>query len=68
MGPNQGQGVPAPEASEGLMYDLYPYNISVPIGGSWNGTVPGWNAVQDTVKLQAVRKVEGWILILLAHA
>lgn len=54
MGPNQGQGVPAPEASEGLMYDLYPYNITVPIGGSWDGTIPGWNAVTNTVKLQAV--------------
>jgi hypothetical protein len=54
MGPNQGQGVPAPEASRGLMYDLYSFNITVPIGGSWNGTVPGWHQVTDTVKLQAV--------------
>lgn len=42
MGPNQRQGVPAPEYSEGLMYDLYSFNISVPLGNSWNGTIPGW--------------------------
>lgn len=54
MGPNQGQGVPAPENSEGLMYDLYAFNISIPLGGSWSGTLPGWESVEGTVKLQAV--------------
>lgn len=43
MGPNQGQGVPAPEDSDGLMWDLYSYNVTVPIGGSFAGQIPGWN-------------------------
>ena len=50
MGPNQGQGVPAPEGSEGLAWDLYSYNISVPLGGNYSDTLPGWG----TGKLQAV--------------
>ncbi|KAJ5820046.1 hypothetical protein N7474_005637 [Penicillium riverlandense] len=54
MGPNQGQGVPAPENSEGLMYDLYAFNFTVPLGGSWSGKLPGWDSVEGTVKLQAV--------------
>ena len=57
MGPNQGQGVPAPENNEGLMYDLYSFNVSIPLGGSFNGTVPGWDTIESlgsTVKLQAV--------------
>ncbi|KAF2096025.1 hypothetical protein NA57DRAFT_67641 [Rhizodiscina lignyota] len=43
MGPNQGQGVPAPENSEGLMWDLYSYNVSIPTGGSFSGKIPGWS-------------------------
>jgi len=27
------------------MWDLWPFNVSVPIGGSFNGTLPGWNSV-----------------------
>ncbi|KAI9668279.1 MAG: hypothetical protein M1821_001099 [Bathelium mastoideum] len=50
LGPNQGQGVPAPEDSEGLSWDLYSYNISVPLGGNYSNTLPGWG----TGKLQAV--------------
>lgn len=42
MGPNQGTGVPAEYNSDGLMWDLVLYNITVPIGGSFNGTLPGW--------------------------
>ena len=42
MGPNQGQGVPAPEDSEGLAWDLYSYNISVPLGGNYSDILPGW--------------------------
>lgn len=41
MGPNQGQGVPAPEDSDGLSWDLVSFNISVPIGGSFNDSIPG---------------------------
>lgn len=44
MGPNQGQGVPAPDDSDGLMWDLHAYNISVPIGGSFSGQLPGWGS------------------------
>ncbi|KAF1950375.1 hypothetical protein CC80DRAFT_539633 [Byssothecium circinans] len=43
MGPNQGTGVPAPfEEEEGLMWDISAYNITVPIGGSFDGVLPGW--------------------------
>ncbi|KAF2474910.1 uncharacterized protein BDR25DRAFT_280543 [Lindgomyces ingoldianus] len=41
MGPNQGTGVPAPINSEGLMWDLSAYNATVPMGGSFNGLLPG---------------------------
>ncbi|KAL9067682.1 MAG: hypothetical protein Q9157_006735 [Trypethelium eluteriae] len=50
MGPNQGQGVPSPEDSEGLAWDLYSYNISVPLGESYSNILPGWGIG----KLQAV--------------
>ncbi|KAH8674181.1 secreted protein [Xylariales sp. PMI_506] len=50
MGPNQGQGVPADPEDEGLMWDLNPYSVFVPLSGSFNGTVPGWG----TGELQAV--------------
>ena len=42
MGPNQGTGVPAPSNSDGLMWDLAAYNVTVPIGGSFDGQLPGW--------------------------
>lgn len=50
MGPNQGQGVPAHEDDDGLMWDLNLYQSSVPVGGSFSDTIPGWG----TGKLQAV--------------
>ena len=50
MGPNQGQGVPTNLTDDGLMWDLNAYNISIPVGGSFNGTIPGWG----TGVLQAV--------------
>ncbi|KAF2177633.1 hypothetical protein K469DRAFT_644095 [Zopfia rhizophila CBS 207.26] len=56
MGPNQGTGVPAPIDTEGLMWDLSAYNVTVPIGGTFDGTLPGWGLG----KLQAV--VSGTIL------
>ncbi|KAK5033113.1 hypothetical protein LTR13_007078 [Exophiala sideris] len=49
IGPNQGTGVPAPEGSDGLMWDLVAFNVSVPIGGSFDGILPGWG----TGKLEA---------------
>ncbi|KIW43060.1 uncharacterized protein PV06_04207 [Exophiala oligosperma] len=43
IGPNQGTGVPAPEGSDGLAWDLVAFNVSTPApGGSFNGTLPGW--------------------------
>ena len=42
LGPNQGAGVPAPYDSDGLLWDLASYNVTVPIGGTFNGTIPGW--------------------------
>ena len=44
MGPNQGAGVPAPIDSDGLMWDVVAYNVSVPIGGQFNGKLPGWGS------------------------
>lgn len=46
MGPNQGQGVPAHEDDEGLMWDIRLFNQTVPIGGSFNGALPGWGTGQ----------------------
>ena len=46
MGPNQGQGVPAPEDSDGLAWDLFPFNTTVPIGGSFADIIPGWGTGQ----------------------
>ena len=44
LGPNQGSGVPAEPETEGLQYDLVPFNVSIPLGGSFNGTLPGWGS------------------------
>jgi hypothetical protein len=46
MGPNQGQGVPAHEDDDGLMWDIRLFNHTVPIGGSFNGVLPGWGTGQ----------------------
>lgn len=46
MGPNQGQGVPAHEDDDGLMWDIRLFNQTVPIGGSFNGVLPGWGTGQ----------------------
>lgn len=42
LGPNQGSGVPAEPDDDGVMWDLWPFNISIPIGGSYSGKLPGW--------------------------
>ncbi|EFX01772.1 secreted protein [Grosmannia clavigera kw1407] len=42
VGPNQGQGVPAEEDDEGLMWDLSPFAADVPLGGSFDDEIPGW--------------------------
>lgn len=42
LGPNQGSGVPAEPNDEGVMWNLQPFNISIPLGGSYNGILPGW--------------------------
>ncbi|KAI9687503.1 MAG: hypothetical protein M1822_002113 [Bathelium mastoideum] len=50
MGPNQGQGVPADPDNDGLMWDINAYNVSIPVGGSFNNTIPGWkNGVLQAV-------------------
>ncbi|KAF2773389.1 hypothetical protein EJ03DRAFT_347900 [Teratosphaeria nubilosa] len=45
LGPNQGAGVPAETGDPGIMWDLWPFNVSVPIGGSFDGTLPGWDNI-----------------------
>ena len=42
LGPNQGSGVPADPNDAGVLWTLWPFNVSVPIGGSYNGKLPGW--------------------------
>jgi hypothetical protein len=44
LGPNQGAGVPAPSESDGLLFDLNYFEAAVPIGGTFNGILPGWNS------------------------
>jgi hypothetical protein len=44
LGPNQGAGVPAPFDSDGLLWDLNFFDVSVPLGGSVAGVLPGWNS------------------------
>ena len=44
LGPNQGAGVPAPSESDGLLFDLDYYEVTVPIGGTFNGVLPGWGS------------------------
>ncbi|KAF2205690.1 hypothetical protein GQ43DRAFT_477176 [Delitschia confertaspora ATCC 74209] len=64
LGPNQGTGVPAPADDEGLMWDIVAYNLSVPIGGSFNSVLPGWGvgtleaAIAGTVLSSAKRTVK----------
>ncbi|KAK4539121.1 hypothetical protein LTR36_001465 [Oleoguttula mirabilis] len=45
LGPNQGAGVPAETNDPGIMWDLWPFNISVPVGSTFEGTLPGWGEV-----------------------
>ncbi|KAK3074977.1 hypothetical protein LTR53_002146 [Teratosphaeriaceae sp. CCFEE 6253] len=42
IGPNQGTGVPAIENTDGLAWDIAAYNVSVPLGGSFDGQIPKW--------------------------
>ncbi|KAK6001478.1 hypothetical protein QM012_002809 [Aureobasidium pullulans] len=42
LGPNQGAGVPASPDSDGLLWDLQPFNITVPIGKRFDDVLPGW--------------------------
>ncbi|KAF2169395.1 hypothetical protein M409DRAFT_20615 [Zasmidium cellare ATCC 36951] len=42
LGPNQGAGVPAPVDADRLQWDLQPFNVSIPVGGSFDNTLPGW--------------------------
>lgn len=42
LGPNQGSGVPAALDDEGVLWTLWPFNVSIPLGGSYHGVLPGW--------------------------
>ncbi|GAB7349945.1 hypothetical protein MBLNU459_g0641t1 [Dothideomycetes sp. NU459] len=42
LGPNQGAGVPAPADSDGLLWDLTAFNISIAAGQVYNDIIPGW--------------------------
>lgn len=42
LGPNQGSGVPAEPNDDGVMWNLQPFNISIPLGGSYSDVLPGW--------------------------
>jgi hypothetical protein len=44
LGPNQGAGVPAPSESDGLLWDLFFFEVSVPIGETFDDVLPGWNS------------------------
>lgn len=43
MGPNQGAGVPAPYDDDGLLWDLAPFNASLPKGTLSVQVIPGWD-------------------------
>lgn len=42
LGPNQGSGVPAEPNDPGVLWNLQPFNVSIPVGGSYNDKLPGW--------------------------
>lgn len=44
MGPNEGAGVPAEYDADGLQWDLRPFNVTIPVGGHFDDTLPGWGA------------------------
>ncbi|RMY75379.1 hypothetical protein D0862_13944 [Hortaea werneckii] len=46
MGPNQGAGVPAETNDPGIMWVLWPFNVSVPIGGTFDNILPGWGEIE----------------------
>lgn len=46
-----GSGVPTPYNEEYLEYDIQPFHVNVPIGGSYNGTLPGWTLISASTAL-----------------
>ncbi|KAL2811590.1 hypothetical protein BJX63DRAFT_433266 [Aspergillus granulosus] len=56
LGASMGQGVPAESDNEGLAWDLTSYNFTVPLGGSFDGRIPGWSlgTEQQSRRLLAV--------------
>lgn len=44
LGPNQGAGVPSEPDADGLIWTLAPFNVSVPIGGTFDDVLPGWGS------------------------
>lgn len=44
LGPNQGAGVPASVDTDGLQWDLAPFHVTVPLGGTYDAELPGWGS------------------------
>lgn len=42
LGPNQGAGVPAPYNSDGLLWDLLSFNVTLSDDTKFDDTLPGW--------------------------
>ncbi|KAL4985144.1 hypothetical protein BDW68DRAFT_199006 [Aspergillus falconensis] len=59
IGASMGQGVPAEVDDEGLAWDLTSYNFTVPIGGSFEGKLPGWGPGSEPRSGQLLAVVSG---------
>jgi hypothetical protein len=69
LGPNQGAGVPAPYDSDGLLWDLAPFNISVPVGGKFDAILPGWSSgslisASTALQVSATNTTTGQVVVL----
>ncbi|KAJ0119379.1 hypothetical protein J7T55_013618 [Diaporthe amygdali] len=54
LGPNQGQGIPAHPDDEGLQWDLISNSQTIPRGGGFNGTIPGWSSGELVAAVSAI--------------
>jgi hypothetical protein len=73
LGANQGAGVPAPYDSDGLLWDLDSYDVAVPIGGRFDGVLPGWDsgplvAASTGLVLNVTNSTSGASSITLSHS
>ncbi|PQE27097.1 secreted protein [Rutstroemia sp. NJR-2017a WRK4] len=69
LGPNQGAGVPAPYDSDGLLWDLAPFNMSVPVGGKFDAILPGWGSgslisASTALQVSATNTTTGRVVVL----